>query len=143
MGVRRDLVERIGGFDPDFPYSMDTEFCVRAQLAGYPLHFLPGVAMHVRARAELGPIFRQSYNWARYEMKLVARCRNQIDFAGGWRDYLGAWRLLLRHHLRKGLRPRPETMLNAAWLRSGAGRLAGKFAGMLRYRVPPYRGISG
>ena len=37
----------------------------------------------------------------------------------------------------------PETMPNAAWLRAGAGRLSGQLAGMLRYRVPPYRGIGG
>jgi glycosyltransferase involved in cell wall biosynthesis len=141
IGVQRALVERIGGFDPDFRYHMDTEFCVRAQLADCPLHFVPEVAMHVRARDALGPLFRQSYNWARYEMKLVHRCRAHVDFAGGWREYVRSWQRLIRHHLRPGLRPRPETMLSAAWLRAGIGRLAGQFTGMLRHRLPPYRGI--
>jgi hypothetical protein len=32
-------------------------------------------------------------------------------------------------------------MLSAAWLRAGIGRLAGQLTGMLRHRLPPYRGI--
>jgi glycosyltransferase involved in cell wall biosynthesis len=139
MGVQRRVVDKIGGFDPDFAYLEDTEFSLRAQLAGHPIHFVPEAVMHVRARDDLKPIFRQSYNWGRYEMKLVSRYRDRgVDFAGGWQRYLGTWRKLLRHNLRKGLRPSPDTMLNAAWLRAGAGRLCGQLAGMLRYRVPPY-----
>jgi cellulose synthase/poly-beta-1,6-N-acetylglucosamine synthase-like glycosyltransferase len=144
MGVQRRLLEEIGGFDEGFDCCEDTEFGLRAQLAGHEIAFVPEAVMHVRARPELAPIFRQSYSWGRYEMKLVSRYRDQgVNFAGGWRHYLGTWRRLLRHNLAKGLRPAPETMPNAAWLRSGAGRLAGQFAGMLRYRVPPYRGIGG
>ena len=144
LGVQRRLVEEIGGFDPEFAYLEDTEFSLRAQFAGHRIAFVPEAVMHVRARAELEPIFRQSYNWGRYEMKLVSRYRDRgVAFAGGWRHYLRTWRRVLRHHLRKGLRPAPETMLNAAWLRAGAGRLSGQLAGMLRYCVRPYRGIGG
>ena len=139
MGVQRRLVEEIGGFDPAFTYLEDAEFSLRAQLAGHAIHFVPEAVMHVRARSDLKPIFRQNYNWGRYEMKLVSRYRHRgIGFAGGWRNYLRSWRLLLHHHLRKGLRPRPETMLSAAQLRAGGGRLSGQLAGILRYRVPPY-----
>ncbi len=143
MGFQRRLVEDIGGFDPEFAYSEDTEFSLRAQLAGHRIAFVPEAVMHVRARQDLGPLFRQSFNWACYEMKLVSRFRDRVDFAGGWREYLRSWRRLLRHNLRTGLRPQPETMIKAAWLRSGLGRLAGQFTGMLRYRLPPFRGIGG
>ena len=139
MGVQRRLVEEIGGFDPDFAYLEDAEFSLRAQLAGHAIHFVPEAVMHVRARADLKPIFRQNFNWGRYEMKLVSRYRDRgIAFAGGWRSYFRSWRRLLHHHLRPGLRPAPETMLSAARLRAGAGRHLGQLAGMLRYRVPPY-----
>ena len=142
MGVRRAVAEAIGGFDEGFGYLEDTEFGLRAQLAGHEIVFVPEAVMHVRARDALVPIFRQSYNWGRYEMKLVSRYRDRgIAFDGGWRNYLGNWRRLLRRHLANGLRPGPETMSNAAWLRTGAGRLCGQLAGMLRHRVPPYRGI--
>ncbi len=143
MGIQRRLVEEIGGFDPEFVYSEDTEFSLRAQLAGHRIAFVPEAVMHVRARQDLSRLFLQSFNWARYEMKLVSRCRDRIDFAGGWREYLRSWRRLLRYNLRTGLRPQPETMLNAAWLRLGLGRLAGQFTGMLRYRLPPFRGMGG
>jgi cellulose synthase/poly-beta-1,6-N-acetylglucosamine synthase-like glycosyltransferase len=139
MGVQRRLVEEIGGFDPAFAYLEDAEFSLRAQLAGHRIHFVPEAVMHVRARADLKPIFRQNFNWGRYEMKLVSRYRDRgVAFAGGWRRYLGGWRRLLHYHLRPGLRPAPETMLSAAWLRAGVGRHLGQLAGMLRYRVPPY-----
>jgi len=143
MGFQRRLIQEIGGFDSAFAFAEDTEFSLRAQTAGHAIGFVPDAVMHVRARPELKPIFRQSYNWARYEVKLASRFRDRIDFAGGWREYATTWRRLLRCHLRQGLRPRPETMLSAAWLRSGTGRLAGQFAGMLRYRLPPYRGMGG
>lgn len=139
LGLQRAVVDRVGGFDPDFPYLMDTEFCIRAQLAGFPIAFVPDAVMHIRARDSLPGLFRQSYNWGRYEMRLVSRYRDQgVSFAGGWRRYLRSWEQVLRHHLRKGLRPAPATMLNAAWLRSGAGRLTGNLVGMIRYRTAPY-----
>jgi len=139
MGMQRRVVDEIGGFDPDFAYLEDAEFSLRAQLTGHEIHFVPEAVMHVRARADLAPIFRQSYNWGHYEMKLVRRYRDRgISFAGGWQNYFRSWRRLLHHHLRRGFRPRPDTMLSAARLRAGAGRLSGQLAGMLRYRVPPY-----
>ena len=142
MGVQRRLVEEIGGFDEGFSYLEDTEFSLRAQLAGHAIVFVPEAVMHVRARDDLARIFRQSYNWGRYEMKLVSRYRQHgVAFAGGWRHYLRTWRRLLRHCLANGLQPGPQTMSNAGWARARAGRLAGQLAGMLRYRVPPYRGI--
>ena len=86
MGLQRRLVEEIGGFDEGFAYLEDTEFGLRAQLAGHRIAFVPEAVMHVRARDELAPIFRQSYSWGRYEMKLVSRYRDRgVDFAGGWR----------------------------------------------------------
>jgi glycosyltransferase involved in cell wall biosynthesis len=139
LGVRREVALALGGFDPDFPYGEDTEFCLRAQVAGFVPVFVPEAVMHVRARGELAALFRQSFRWGRCEMRVVARYRGAgVPFAGGWRRYLAAWRRLLGNHLRKGLVPRPATMLNAARLRMGSGRLAGQLVGMLRHRVPPW-----
>lgn len=143
LGLQTAVVEAIGGFDPGFAYLEDTEFTLRAQEAGYTIGFVPEAVMHVRARDALKPIFRQSYNWGKYEMKLVARYRDRAPFEGGWRYWLGRWRQVLRHHLAAGLRPPADTgapgFMSAVWLRSGTGRLTGQLAGMVRYRVPPYR----
>ena len=88
MGVQRRVVDEIGGFDADFAYLEDTEFSLRAQIAGHAILFVPEAVMHVRARADLKLIFRQNYNWGRYEMKLVSRYRDRgVAFAGGWQNY--------------------------------------------------------
>ncbi len=147
LGLQKRVVEAIGGFDRAFAYLEDTEFTLRAQDAGFAIAFVPEAVMHVRARDALQPIFRQSYNWGKSEMQLVARYRDRAPFEGGWGHYLGRWREVLRHHLRKGLRPPADTdapdFMSAVWLRSGAGRLTGQFVGMLRSGVPPYRPLGG
>ncbi len=143
LGLQTRVVDTVGGFDRAFAYLEDTEFTLRAQDAGFAITFVPEAVMHVRARDALQPIFRQSYNWGRSEMQLVARYRDRAPFEGGWGHYLGRWRQLLRHHLRQGLRPPADTgapgFMSAVWLRSGAGRLSGQFVGMIRHGVPPYR----
>jgi glycosyltransferase involved in cell wall biosynthesis len=139
MGMQRAVIDQIGGFDAHSGCLEDTEFCIRAQIAGFEITFVPDAVIHYRARSDLRAMFRQSYNWGYYEMNLVSRHRDLVCFAGGWRHYLRSWRRVLRYHLRRGLRPTPETMLSAAWLRTGTGRLSGQLAGILRFRVPPYR----
>ena len=137
MGMQKTVTDRIGGFDGDFARLEDTEICVRAQIAGYDITFVPDAVIHYRARTDLRALFWQLYGWGYYEMKLVSRYRDFGSFAGGWWHYLRSWRRVLHNHLRKGLRPTPTTMRNAAWLRSEGGRLSGQLAGILRYRVPP------
>lgn len=142
LGVHRKVVDRVGGFDPDFAIE-DTEFCVRAQLAGYGIEFVPDAVMHLRARDDLRALFWQTYNWGYYEMKLVGRYRDRVPFSGGWLNYSRSWWRLMRKHLRRGLIPRSHGMVNAALLREGAGRLSGQFAGMIRCRVPPPHNAAG
>jgi GT2 family glycosyltransferase len=138
-GFRREVVERIGGFDPGLPCLEDTDFSIRAQLAGFPIAFVPDAVIHVRSRDDLPRIFAQSFRWGRYEMKLVARYRHEgVPRRGGWRRHFAAWRRLLSNNLRRGWRARPEAMVPAAWLRAGLGRLGGNLAGMALYRTGPY-----
>lgn len=140
MGFQRAVIDRVGLFDPEFRFLEDTEFCVRAQLAGFSIHFLPEAVMHVRSRADLNSIFRQSYEWGHYEMKLVARYRNHgVPFAGGISSFLHQWWRVLRSNLRRGLRPTHATMVDAARLRNRTGRLTGNLMSMLQHRVWPYR----
>jgi cellulose synthase/poly-beta-1,6-N-acetylglucosamine synthase-like glycosyltransferase len=139
MGFRREVIERIGDFDPDFVYLEDTDFSIRAQLAGYEFRFVPEALMHIRCRDDLSSIFRQHYNWGQYEMKIVGHYRDKgVRFSGGVHHYLHSWWRTLRKQLRRGLLPRPDTMINAARLRGQVGRLTGNLTGMFRYRVPPY-----
>jgi len=43
MAVRRDLFERLGGFDEALRYSGDVEFCVRARGAGFRTVYDPSI----------------------------------------------------------------------------------------------------
>ncbi len=138
MGVQKAIIDRIGGFDPHSGCLEDTEFCIRAQVAGFEITFVPEAVIHYRARSDLRALFRQSCEWGYYEMKLVCRYRDLVCFTDGWWHYQRSWRRVVRRHLRRGLYPTPETMLTAAWLRTGTGRLGGQLAGILRFRVPPY-----
>ena len=113
---------------------------------GIAIAFVPEAVMHVRARRrpradlppelQLGPLRDEA-------RQPLPRPRRRL------RRRLAAlprtWRRVLRHHLRKGLRPAPETMLNAAWLRAGAGRLeraARRHAALLGAALPRDRRVS-
>jgi GT2 family glycosyltransferase len=48
FGIRRDLFDRVGGFDADLTSGQDLEICWRAQLFGEPLHFAANAIVHRR-----------------------------------------------------------------------------------------------
>ena len=54
--VRRDVLERIGGFDDDyFIYVEDTDLSLRANLAGYRIAFAPGSIVYHKYRLRMTP----------------------------------------------------------------------------------------
>ena len=42
----------------------DTDYCIRVQLAGTPLVFVPDAVMHVRFRDTVSGVFAQAWAWA-------------------------------------------------------------------------------
>jgi glycosyltransferase involved in cell wall biosynthesis len=60
LGVRRDLFERIGGFDEEMTAAEDVDFCWRAQLAGSDLHFVPDASLRLRYREGMRGVFGQA-----------------------------------------------------------------------------------
>ena len=52
IGFTRRMFEAIGGYNEDMLIE-DDEFCVRAHLGGYKLHFVPEALMHYRLRSDL------------------------------------------------------------------------------------------
>lgn len=55
MFVRRDIYEKLGGFDPDFfpIYSEETDLCLRIRESGYEIGYIPEVAVtHVGGSSE-------------------------------------------------------------------------------------------
>lgn len=71
FGLRRSLYEKIGPLSNTFSIVADAEYCWRAQLAGYKLHFEPKALIHYRERSGLKARFRQGRNWGRDFTRLL------------------------------------------------------------------------
>jgi glycosyltransferase involved in cell wall biosynthesis len=49
LAIQRQLYERVGGFDENFTHLEDAEFCIRAQLTGLELVFVPEAVIYIRS----------------------------------------------------------------------------------------------
>lgn len=63
LGMRRSLYDAVGKLDISVPCCYDTDYCWKAQLAGFKLHFVPNAVMHCRLRHTLQGLYRQGRNW--------------------------------------------------------------------------------
>jgi glycosyltransferase involved in cell wall biosynthesis len=82
IGFRRSVWTAIGGFDEYFAGGYDdTDFCLRAQDAGYSMGFEPSAVVHYRLRDRLDHLARQYFHYGRGEERFVAKYRD--DLAGG------------------------------------------------------------
>ena len=97
LGVRADVLRKLGGFDEDLDRSgEEPDLCWRAQLAGEELVFAPDAVVHYRLRSELRPLLRQHRHWGLGSVDLWCRYRGhgmpRSSTAGALRHWL---RLLL------------------------------------------------
>lgn len=60
LGMRRQLFEELGGFDPSLSVGEDVDLCLRAWQHGEHLEFVPEAVVHYRYRDRLSGIFRQA-----------------------------------------------------------------------------------
>jgi glycosyltransferase involved in cell wall biosynthesis len=133
LGFKRSLCHGIGGFDESLPVLPDTDFCLRMQLAGVQLRFVPEAVVHVRYRRTYGGLFRQARRWAYYNVLMFKRYRPKPATRELWRwkKYLSEWtQLILRFpqtHTKRG---------RAAWVKD-LGWYLGQLAGCLKHGVPP------
>lgn len=130
LGVRRELFEKIGGFDVTLPICEDTDFSWRAQLdAGAHLAFAPEAEVSYRLRTAIRPAYRQARAWAYWEVELHRRYR-----ARGLRPALHPLRAVLRWGrpflLLAQARRREDVVVAARHLGGCVGRLQGS----LRHR---------
>ena len=73
LGIRREVFERIGGFDVAARYLQDTDLCWRAQLDGAHLGFALDAVVHMRLRRGLRGAWRQGRNSGMGQRWLVTR----------------------------------------------------------------------
>lgn len=82
LGFKKSLFEKVGDFDDALPYLHDTDFCFRAQQAGYQLNFVPDAVLHLRRRDSLKGNYRQARNFAKYNAFLARRYWGKNDSVG-------------------------------------------------------------
>ena len=141
LGMQKAMFMATGRFDETLDALEDVDFCIRAELAGFRLEFIPEAVMQVRFRDTLPGLARQNYAYAKGLVRLTKRyAKHQPK---GWlrgriRRNLEAWGGLVPEYVAVSFGPRKGDPLARAvfrWKRAGA---AGKIAGMLRYRsLPP------
>ena len=120
MMVRREVFERVGGYDEGFfVYWSDTDWCRRIKDAGWSIHSLPGSRVihneNIKARHRKG-----------------RRVRSVVDF------HRGAYRYFRKHHVRSQFSP--LNLLAIVGLTGRAGLLlAADEARFLLQRLTPRR----
>jgi GT2 family glycosyltransferase len=77
MGVWRDRLLAVGGFDPQMVHSDDVDLSWRLQLAGYTLKDAHGARVHKRERQTPRDRWLQTYRWGRFDPVLFVRYRSQ------------------------------------------------------------------
>ncbi|RZM75077.1 glycosyltransferase [Leptolyngbya iicbica] len=91
MGILKSIHQDIGGFDEEFLRYQDGDYCIRAQLKGYKLHFAPQAIVEYRYRLSLRDTFSQFRDWGKWVMLIPRKygpptsLRKKISYVfGGW-----------------------------------------------------------
>ena len=130
MGLRRAVHQAVGGFDESMPCLFDTDFSIKAQLAGFELVYVPEAVVHYRYRSTLGGIFDQARRYAEQMARIQRRYRRPGERVPGQRTWIvEGWRPLLATLPRIGRRAGRARL---AW---HLGWQLGRYAGSIRYRV--------
>jgi glycosyltransferase involved in cell wall biosynthesis len=129
LGVRRRLHEAVGGFDVALNLE-DVDYCIRIQLLGPSLQFVPQAVMHYRYRATLSSIFGQARRYGRGMAELQRKHKPRgVRFPRQRKWLIAGWKPALRHlpHV-----ARPGDRAKLAWI---LGWQVGRYQGSLRHRV--------
>jgi len=122
--VRREVLEEIGGYDPDlFMWANELEFCLRFYDRGYRhLHFPAVVAEHMKRVSEddFEPVDWRGYRVNYRHWSYIAAKRLHAE------DAAGAFASLLLWNVRDGIREGPSA------LTAVPGTLRGFLRGLLR-----------
>lgn len=130
LGVRRTVLEAVGGFDESVVAADCTDFCWRAQLgAGAELVFVPDALMHYRYRQSLRQMFTQARLYGRAEVDMYARYRSRGIAKIPLRRSAERWRSFVRHL------PRLRYRAGRAWLFTELGNRIGRIEGSLAKRT--------
>jgi glycosyltransferase involved in cell wall biosynthesis len=98
LGIRKDLHLISGGFDENFIFAGDTEYCLRLQIDHHAkLIFEEKAIVHYRLKHDLLNCFRQRLRWASYHIwiqKIYDNCfSNRLSSIKKYPGLLFAWKL--------------------------------------------------
>jgi glycosyltransferase involved in cell wall biosynthesis len=130
LGVAKSVHESVNGFDMTLKAMAgqeDTDYCIRVQLAGTPLVFVPNAVMHVRFRDTVTGVFNQAWAWAESGTHVQRRYAPEAESASFGRTAYD----LGRHLVWKLIRVRSKADI-AQWI-----WLAGWCGGLLSARRTP------
>lgn len=75
LGVKREVHEKLGGFDETLPALEDTDYCIRIQQNGFHLHFIPEALVYYRQRSTVRGIITQRRLWGMSNVMLYKKYR--------------------------------------------------------------------
>jgi GT2 family glycosyltransferase len=112
------------------PFLFDTDFSVRAQLAGFRFVLVRDAVVHYRYRTSLGAIHRQARGYSEQMARLQRRYKADGNRVAGQRTWLvEGWKPVLR------TLPRTYSRAGRARLAWLLGWQVGRYVGSVRYRV--------
>jgi GT2 family glycosyltransferase len=132
LGIRRSLLDSLGGFDESIPVLADTDLCFRAQLAGAQISFVRDAVVYVRQRGKLRNSFSQSRRWAAYNVLMYKRYHvPDRMYPRPWSLYFSLWRQFILQLLKTR---RKEDWAKTVWF---LGWLIGLLQGSIAFDMPP------
>lgn len=75
IGIRRSVLDEIGGWDMALRAAEDTDLCWRVQLAGYRMTYVPNAVVHYRLRETPASAYRQSFGYGIGDAALMRKYR--------------------------------------------------------------------
>lgn len=116
FGIRRDVLEELGGWPEDILAAEDAALCWKAQLANHRLGYEPRALMHYRLAATLSAYVAKQYSYGRAIVE-VQRTFPEL----GSPSFPAPWRVLAAMVVRQPPSPRVDAV--GGWLGSTAYRL--------------------
>ncbi|EKV02605.1 putative glycosyltransferase [Leptolyngbya sp. PCC 7375] len=96
LGIKREVHEKIGGFDETLFTCEDFEYCRQAQLQGSGIKYIPEAIVHYRLRHSLVGIYKQAYSYAHCQVFLYERYKAIGMSPRPLSKSVMAWRLLIK-----------------------------------------------
>lgn len=133
LGITRHLHEMVGGFDETIPIAEDTDYCLKLQLTGQALVFVPDAVLHYRLRPTPAGTYRQAFRYAESAVYLYKKYGIRSSWElWRWRAYARSWRMLLQRIPELLRTPQGKAILT--WR---LGTHIGAIRGSVRFGVPP------